>query len=399
MEFAGEPETTDPDLRAGGHPHLPDPEVHSRVVGYLRHAPRLSPQFHTDGVWVWPAGLADTTAARGSGPQVQLLDHIAARGYLLPDVISDTGLESAADRVLGPPTPVPAQALTFLVDRDEDPMRVIRIRPDATGRVAEIFTPRGWRRVPDVPATFRDASPRSVDSYLDGLSRRWRQDQARLRDAESETPAAGVRLARLFDAATPENLPRFSPGRRRLIDANRREQIARYLGAGRLVIRSTSRMADPLGGPGAAPVPLGFRTDGMWVWPEGLAHYVRSRGVAPELALLMHLEERAYRLRADLGDADVRAAVAAVRAGPRPQPDPDPFRYYADATGARILRAPVVPGPSVFSLEVLEPDLRWNAEFGGRSALPGADDLAEITEEQAIALLDRRWAALAGVPL
>ena len=53
MYVVGLPDA-DPD-----RPRLVEPELRSRVVGYLATAPEVGPDHRTDGVWVWPAALVD----------------------------------------------------------------------------------------------------------------------------------------------------------------------------------------------------------------------------------------------------------------------------------------------------------------------------------------------------
>src|SRR5690606_2352302 len=102
----------------------------------------------------------------------------------------------------------------------------------------------------------------------------------------------------------------------------------------------------PLSDSDEAVVPLGYRTDGVWVWPEGLAYYVQTRGVAPELALLTHIESRASRPPAEVSPERVRAAAAAVRAGPSPRSDPPSYAYFtASGSPDPLMSAAGGPAP------------------------------------------------------
>jgi hypothetical protein len=37
-----------------------------------------------------------------------------------------------------------------------------------------------------------------------------------------------------------------------------------------------------------AAVPIGFRSDGRWVWPDTVSYYLKRHGIAPEPDLLAH---------------------------------------------------------------------------------------------------------------
>jgi len=62
--------------------------------------------------------------------------------------------------------------------------------------------------------------------------------------------------------------------------AEQRERLANYLATGTTHV-SYLGYAWCRFGCGIEPKRIGFRdlTDGIWVWPEGLAHYVREHGV------------------------------------------------------------------------------------------------------------------------
>jgi hypothetical protein len=116
------------------------------------------------------------------------------------------------------------------------------------------------------------------------------------------------RVARLLD---PGVQPGFNPGRGRL-DAAEVDQVLGFLFGGSLVLVTDAVMDDILGG-GHGVVPMTCRSDGAWVWSDGVAYYLRTHGVAPEADFLQYI--RGARYRADpIDTVAVHQAVAAVTA-------------------------------------------------------------------------------------
>ncbi|WP_026453184.1 TNT domain-containing protein [Saccharomonospora iraqiensis] len=97
--------------------------------------------------------------------------------------------------------------------------------------------------------------------------------------------------------------------------------------------------------PGPPNVPDAFHTDGTWVWPAAVPHYLRKYGVPPEDDLLEHI--RAQNHRPPYVEPRVRATVEAdVLGNPRPPrttddlTDPDAVtRVHRGEEPARPLRA------------------------------------------------------------
>ena len=308
------------------HPHLPDPETaRPRRRLSAARAPRSRPGSTPTGCGCGRPSLGDDHGPAGFGPAARSCwSTWPTRGYLLPDVISDTGLDDAADRVLGRADARAGRtAVTYLVDRSGDPMPVMRLRPGADGRLV----PRPSRRA---GGAARPGRAGDVPGDL-GADRLLLSGQlCRALAQRPGRPRAGVPARRRPACGWPGcSTPRrvragrgSRPSAGASSSAQRRERIARYLGAGRLAIRSTSRMADPLGGPGPPRrCRSGYRTDGVWVWPEGAgplradprrragagpAHPHRGAGV-PAAGTAWPMPRS-------------RAAVGAVRRGPSPRP-------------------------------------------------------------------------------
>jgi hypothetical protein len=172
----------------------------------------------------------------------------------------------------------------------------------------------------------------------------------------------------------------------------RRERLTTYLHSGRLVMRAAGRMRDPLEPERGPVVPMSYRTDGTWLWPDALAYYLERQGVAPELALLCHIEERGYRPPADVGEAAVAAAIQRLRGNPPPAAARTPYVYYHDGEGivARALNG------DVFRADALGWDLEWtDTEDLSRQRYRGSDyGFEEITDDEAVRIIDEHWGEL-----
>jgi hypothetical protein len=102
--------------------------------------------------------------------------------------------------------------------------------------------------------------------------------------AVEETP---VRLARAFDGAHPDDGPFFRPDHARL-DGPDGERVLSYLRAGEPVLNPPGAMDDVLDAERVSVVPLGFRSDGRWIWPDAVGYYLKRYRLAPERELVAH---------------------------------------------------------------------------------------------------------------
>lgn len=79
----------------------------------------------------------------------------------------------------------------------------------------------------------------------------------------------------------------------RLEDAER-ERVAAFLAAGAPILLTTALGQDKLDPARGTVVGASFRTDGTWVWSDGVEYYVRVHSVAPEDALLLWIRGQNY---------------------------------------------------------------------------------------------------------
>jgi hypothetical protein len=388
------------------------PDLRARMTGYLATAPLAGPGFRTDGVWVWPEALADHVRVQGARPQEQLFEHMREHWFLLPDSVSDEDLAEAARVSQGPVTPDPPSPYVddrfYLGERpgqSAHPLLLWHFRGEQGNVYERLYTMDGWTRStrladkrtrPDRdPWEYREITETAAAAV--NTDKCNRNTRAVLTVAEETVPGGrGPRVARVFDGASPAGAPWFSPGRLRIPESSRRRRLANYLSAARLVIRAAGLVTDPMDPERGPVVPLGYRTDGTWVWQEAMAYYVLRHGVAPELELLCHIEARGYRLPDEVSTDVARLAAEQVPAGPRPTPAKQPLTYLRSDLGA-LFRA---RDGSVFSTDEYGPDLRWKgSDRFWRSRYGDSDEtFATISEREAIEAVDDRWRSGIAVP-
>jgi hypothetical protein len=135
----------------------------------------------------------------------------------------------------------------------------------------------------DVPRVevFTEGTPLGPyhEAALDGASLVW------------PAPVVPIRLARAFDGADPGDGPFFAAGHARL-EGPDGERVLAYLRSAELVVNTPGAMNDVLDVSRVAAVPVGFRSDGEWVWSDAVAYYLKRHGLAPEPDLLAHILTR-----------------------------------------------------------------------------------------------------------
>ncbi|KAB2341302.1 TNT domain-containing protein [Actinomadura rudentiformis] len=150
-------------------PAVPAEEV-ERVVEYLRKAPivlaarsygkdMVDPSrgenvpltFHTDGTWVWSGGTAYYLREHGIPPEPELVAHIRAMGFQVPEVDSDT-MGAASDLIMSPspPPPTPSPASVPSSSSDSSPPPPLPASAPASG--PDAYQPSSASASPPPPA-------------------------------------------------------------------------------------------------------------------------------------------------------------------------------------------------------------------------------------------------------
>lgn len=103
-----------------------------------------------------------------------------------------------------------------------------------------------------------------------------------------------MRIAQLYDQVHPTAGPYFSAERGRIDDDAERDRVGGFLGRGGLVLYTDGKDRDWVDARRGRRVPMSFRTDGEWVWNDGLEYYVREHGIAPDPEFYQHIREHGY---------------------------------------------------------------------------------------------------------
>lgn len=113
-----------------------------------------------------------------------------------------------------------------------------------------------------------------------------------------------LRLAAPFDGRDTQGRPLVH---RPPVDPQILDQVLHYLQYAPVVLAARSRDVDEFD-PAQRDVPMNFHTDGVFVWPGAVPHYLRKHGVPPEQELLRHIIGRNF----EIGDVDEAARQAAI---------------------------------------------------------------------------------------
>ncbi|GAA3842358.1 TNT domain-containing protein [Saccharothrix violaceirubra] len=145
-----------------------------------------------------------------------------------------------------------------------------------------------------------DAYPRPAEAIPDWLRTR----------AGLEAPTSALFLAPVFDGLDEQGAPVFQrPG----VHPQELDDVLAYLENAPVVLAARSYGQDALKPDAAPAVPLTFHTDGTWVWPGGVAYYLRTHAVAPVPQLVQHIRDNDYHVPEV--DDDTQKAAAALATG------------------------------------------------------------------------------------
>ncbi|GJF33015.1 hypothetical protein KNE206_57150 [Kitasatospora sp. NE20-6] len=206
-----------------------------------------------------------------------------------------------------------------------------------------LFGEEADRRVYLVQAELPDDAPALAGTFYDALAsagerdagvevvpveeplfgyQRLALDRALLLWASGDPAEPEFHLARVFDHADPVLGPGFHPDHPLITEVTERDRLLDYLASGYPVLSTTSRMPDPLDPTAGEAVPLGFLTDGEWIWTEGVGYFLERHHLAPDAALLAHIRKSDFEF-AEV-DADVISRATAFVLGPSPEEDSAP---------------------------------------------------------------------------
>ncbi|MCG8914502.1 glycohydrolase toxin TNT-related protein [Actinokineospora sp. PR83] len=150
--------------------------------------------------------------------------------------------------------------------------------------------------------------PRSAVATPDWLlAAAVRGEQVRAARQVEPEPPRPPELVRLFDGVDDAGR---STWYRPVLGEREREAVLAYLEGAPLVLSARGTTRDALGTEDV--VPMGFHTDGRFVWPSAVAYYLRAHGVPPVPPLVEWIRAARYRLPGGVASIAMDRAVAAA---------------------------------------------------------------------------------------
>jgi hypothetical protein len=170
-----------------------------------------------------------------------------------------------------------------------------------------------WRQAPPRTAVLDELEmfPRTPDNVADWM-------KVVLPNAERVAEVAGrFRHARIFDYRDQGGRPVVN---RQPVPENEVAGVLEYLNTAHVIMGGRGFDKDLFDPAGAPDVPAAFHTDGTWIWPASVPHYLAKHGVPPEADLVAHIRGNGFtppQLDQDTKDAAYTALTGEV---PAPQP-------------------------------------------------------------------------------
>ncbi|MGB3441526.1 MAG: TNT domain-containing protein [Actinophytocola sp.] len=172
-----------------------------------------------------------------------------------------------------------------------------------------------WRQAPPRTAILDELEtfPRTPDNVADWM-------KTVLPNAERVAEVAGrFRHARIFDYRDQSGRPVVN---RPPVPDGEVGQVLEYLNTAHVIMGGRGFDPDLFDPNSAADVPAAFHTDGTWIWPASVPHYLAKHGVPPEADLVAHIRANGFtppRLDQDAKDAAYIALTGEVPAPKAPQ--------------------------------------------------------------------------------
>ncbi|AOS61689.1 hypothetical protein [Actinoalloteichus hymeniacidonis] len=142
--------------------------------------------------------------------------------------------------------------------------------------------------------------PRTIENTPDWLQRGAQEEQ-------HELPT--ISRPELFDGVTPDQKPIIT---RPPIPASEVPAVLTYLRtAPAIQIRETGGFYDLLEDRKLIPGTI-VRTDGTWVWPTPVAHYLEKYGISPDPAMLEHIRTNNFQVPQEIPEVNLRVAYAVI---------------------------------------------------------------------------------------
>lgn len=120
-----------------------------------------------------------------------------------------------------------------------------------------------------------------------------------------------MRVARLW-SHLEDGVPVLDSALGRTDEAESKEPLLRFLEGGSAVLGAPGLAEDWLDPHHPLVVPVGFRTDGAWLWSIELAFYLRAHGIVPEPQFVAHMAALGF-VAPPASEADLTAAEALLR--------------------------------------------------------------------------------------
>jgi hypothetical protein len=196
------------------------------------------------------------------------------------------------------PTPWPPPRRLYLVQATPDDQEKL---PNLAARLQRVLAAAG-----------EDAPQVEVFVHVDDLPPYQRTALGSSALLWSARPAPSVLIADVFDRVDQVGGPGFTAARP-ILDGRERDDVLAYLEAGSPLLMTTALMDDVVEETRHGVVPMSFRTDGLWIWTDAAAYYLRQYGLAPDAELLDHI--RAHRFETPTVDPVTQhRALAALQA-------------------------------------------------------------------------------------